>query len=448
VDTIFAPASGRGRAGVAVIRLSGPAAVRAGERLTGSGLPPPRQAALRTLRCPASGETLDRGLVLYFAAPASYTGEDVLELHVHGGRAVVAGVLEALATLPGLRAAEPGEFSRRAFANGRMDLTTAEAIADLTAAETAAQRRQALAQMGGQLARLYEGWRDRLVRVQALIEAEIDFSDQDLPVDFAAPIDSALASLAAEMRAHLADRLRGERLRDGIVVAVIGAANVGKSSLINAIARREVAIVSPIAGTTRDLIEVPLDLGGYPVILTDTAGLREGGDEIEREGIRRAVARARDADLRLAVFDLSAWPRQDAATVAAIGPGTLAVYNKADLAPGSGEATRVPGALAVSARTGAGLDTLVACLTAAVAACVSAAADAPPALTRVRHRQAVAAALEDIERAGAGVIGFAPAPELRAEHLRLAGRALGRITGTVDVDDVLDQIFRDFCIGK
>ncbi|HYG84694.1 MAG TPA: tRNA uridine-5-carboxymethylaminomethyl(34) synthesis GTPase MnmE [Azospirillum sp.] len=442
--TIFALATAPGRAGVAVVRVSGPETPLVLKALAGNDLPSPRVASLRTLRDPHSGEALDDGLVLWFPAPRSFTGEDVAELHLHGGRAVVAGVVEALASLPGLRVAEPGEFTRRAFENGKLDLTAAEGLADLVDAETSAQRRQALRQMEGALGNIYEGWRQRLIRALAHIEADIDFPDEDLPTGVADAVRPELERMAAEIGMHLEDGRRGERLREGLYIAIVGAPNAGKSSLLNALARREAAIVSARAGTTRDVIEVHLDLGGFPVVLADTAGLREVADEIEEEGIRRALDRAARADVKIAVFD--ATEPLDAVTRGLIDADTVVVLNKTDVAP-AGVAptgvTKVDGvpAIAVSARTGSGLRELEERLAAFSADRM--AGTGAPALTRARHR----AALEECRDALARALG-APLPELAAEDVRLASRALGRITGRVDVEDLLDVIFRDFCIGK
>lgn len=446
-QTIFALASGRGRAGVAVIRVSGPNAGDSLIRLTGV-LPAARQAR-RARIGDGAAETLDDGLVLWFPGPASFTGEDVAEFHVHGGRAVIDGVLSALGRCPGLRLAEPGEFSRRACANGKMDLTAAEGLADLVEAETAAQRRQALRQMGGALADLYDGWRRRLVGTLAHLEASIDFADEDLPGDLEGDVDASAAALAREIAAHLDDGRRGERLRDGIDVVIIGPPNAGKSSLLNALAGRAAAIVSPHPGTTRDVIEIALDLGGYPVLLVDTAGLREGGEPVEREGVARARARAQSAALRLIVLDGAVWPCSEPDVRSLVAPDSVLVVNKVDLfeeAPATGR-VEVAGhcALAVSAATGAGLDDLVTALEALVAARFDAVA--MPALTRTRHRVALQACLDALGRAmtDKSATGL---PELRAEDLRQAADALGRITGRVDVEEVLDRVFRDFCIGK
>ncbi|TWA95535.1 tRNA modification GTPase trmE [Azospirillum brasilense] len=442
IPTIFALATAPGRAGVAVVRVSGPASGDALAALTGKPLPAPRMATLVRLRDPKTGEALDDALVLRFTAPRSFTGEDVVELHLHGGRSVVAGVVEALSGLPGLRVAEPGEFTRRAFENGKLDLTEAEAVADLVDAETSAQRRQALRQMEGALGKLYDGWRERLTRSLAHIEADIDFPDEDLPSGVSDAARPVLDALAAEIDAHLDDRGRGERLREGLHIAIVGAPNAGKSSLLNALARREAAIVSARAGTTRDVIEVHLDLGGYPVVLADTAGLREAAaDEVEEEGIRRALDRAARADVKVAVFDATTLPMLDPATVALVDKDTVVVLNKTDAVEAAVPTVGGWETVAVSARTGAGLPELERRLTAFTADRL--AGSGAPALTRTRHRSALEECRDALRRALT-----APLPELMAEDVRLASRALGRITGRVDVEDLLDVIFRDFCIGK
>jgi tRNA modification GTPase len=445
-DTIFAPATAPGRSAIAVIRLSGPACADVCRRLTKRPPPAPRQASLRRLRDPTGGEDIDRGLVLWFPGPASATGEDVLELHVHGGRAVVGELLLALARLPGLRPADPGEFSRRAFLNGRMDLTAAEGLADLVAAETRAQARQALRQLDGELGRLYEQWRMELLGALARIEAEIDFSaDQDVPGDAVEAIRPVLARVSAEMAAHLDDARRGERLREGLTIAVVGPPNAGKSSLINRLAQRDVAIVTPEPGTTRDVLEVHLDLAGYPVTLLDTAGLREPVGGAEAEGVRRARQRAADADLRLALFDGALWPALDPETLALLDEAAMVVVNKADLG-------RLPGDLVVagwpaerlSCLTGEGMEHLLDLLS--TRASEQMALGQTPMLTRARHRAALHGALAALGRIAALPLDAELA--LVAEDLRLAVRAVGRITGRVGVEDLLDRIFAEFCIGK
>ena len=427
MDTIFAVASGAGRTALTVLRMSGP---RSGALLQGlcTRLPAPRMASLRTLRAP-NGEKLDRALVLWLPGPGSYTGEDCAEFFLHGGRAVLTAVADALVAL-GARPAEPGEFSRRAFLNGRMDLLEAEAVADLVEAETAAQRTQALRQMDGALGALMRGWADRLLRLLAQQEALIDFPDEDLPPEVEAAALAEIFSIAREIAAALDDDRRGERLREGLVFAVAGAPNVGKSTLINALAGRQVAIVAPTPGTTRDVLEARVELGGVPVTLLDTAGLRESDDAIEMEGVRRARARAAAADLVVMVQDAS---RPDDA-VEAVAERMLRVANKVDVAPARE-------ALGVSALTGEGMDALREAL-AEIAREMTQAAGAPP-LTRARHRAALTEAVERLRTAG-----VADLPELRAEDLRLALRAIGRVTGAVGVEEILDSVFRQFCIGK
>ncbi len=449
-DTIYALASGRGKAGVAVLRISGPAADSAFAALSGRDAAafPARRASRVLLRHPRWGEPLDDALALRFPAPASYTGEDVVELHLHGGAAVVAAVLDALAQQPGLRMAEPGEFTRRAFLAGKLDLTAVEGLADLIDAETEAQRRQALRQAGGALARLYEGWASRLTRSLAYREAAIDFVDEELPDTLEAELLGEVAALRAEIAAHLADDRRGERLRAGLRLAVIGAPNAGKSSLLNRLAGRDAAIVSPIPGTTRDVIELHLDIGGYPVVVADTAGLRESDDPIEAEGVRRARDWAAAADLRILVMDGT---RQAAADIDGSARDTLVFANKSDLwtadrnaawmAAASDVAAERPAIHAMSLASGEGWETAFRALADAVAArCAYGDAPVP---TRARHREALSACLIALDRSQR-----AASVEIAAEELRVAVRSLGRITGRVDVEALLDVVFRDFCIGK
>ncbi len=438
--TIFAVATPPGRGAIAIVRISGPSAQSALAALTGP-TPPARQATLTCLCDPSDGTILDRALALWFPGPESVTGEDVAEFHLHGGVAVSASVVDALAALPDLRPAEPGEFTRRAFENGKMDLTEAEAVADLVAAETRGQQSQAMRQMQGELGRLYDGWRSRLIRSLAHLEAALDFPDEDLPEDLIAAVAPELAALESEIDDHLQDDRRGERLRLGFQVAILGPPNAGKSSLLNALARRDAAIVSERAGTTRDVIEVHLDLCGLPVILLDTAGIREAGDDIEEEGVRRARQRADDADLRLVVFDGTQPP--DPAVLAIADPDSMVVVNKVDLVP---DRTEFPefgewAVLPISVKSGQGLRELESLLGERVAERLT--ASSAPALTRARHRTALEDCQGALNRArSAGEV------ELAAEDVRLAVRALGRITGRVDVEDLLDVIFRDFCIGK
>ena len=452
-ETIYALSSGAGRAGVAVLRLSGAGAGAALTALAGS-LPPSRQATLARLRDPVSGETIDRGLVLWFPGPGSFTGEDVAELHVHGGRAVLAATFQVLGRIPGLRPAEAGEFTRRAFDNGKLDLSEAEGLADLIDAETEAQRRQAMRQLGGALSRLTDGWQETLVAALAHLEATIDFADEDLtpnadPSVIAEAVRHNILCLKNQITLYIDESHRGERLRCGLSIAIIGAPNVGKSSLLNALARRDAAIISDVAGTTRDVVEVHLDLDGYPVILADTAGLHGEASlddrhaPVEAEGMRRARAQAAAADLTVAVFDVRQVQDPDPDTLALVNADTVVVLNKRDLAEsdGSDELAGRP-IVSVSAKTGAGMEELQAMLGREAAERLAHGSDSP-LFSRARHRQALADCAAALERAAA-----APLVEFAAEDVRLAVRALGRIAGRVDVEDVLDVIFRDFCIGK
>jgi len=420
------------------MRISGPNAARVFSICVPDVLPKPREVTLREIR-DEKRQVVDRALALWFAAPHSFTGENVVELHVHGGRAIIHAVTRLLGEQLSMRLAEPGEFTRRAFENGKLDLTEAEAVADLVNAETEAQRRQAMRQFDGELARIYEDWRARLTRILAYLEASIDFSEEDLPRDMEEKQTSAIRLLLEEIARHLDDRRRGERLREGFEIAILGPPNAGKSSLLNVLARRDAAIVSAIAGTTRDIVEVHLDLGGYPVILADTAGLRETTDVIENEGVRRALARAEKADLKMLVFDGEKWPRLDDATQALADESSIAIVNKADMIgfQHKGDDTK----LFISAKSGAGVSELLDRLIAEIELRFSGSAE--PALTRERHRAALEDCAAHIQRALQAPVG-----ELRAEDMRLAVRALGRITGRVDVEDLLDVIFRDFCIGK
>lgn len=438
-DTVFAVSSGVGRTALAVVRVSGPAAGTVLDRIA-APRPKPRFAAFRKLKHPTTGEEFDHALVLWFAGPNTETGEDLCELHIHGGRAVLAATFDALAAVPGCRPATAGEFARRAFENGKLDLTTAEGIVDLIDAETDAQRRQALRQASGELSQLYEGWRRELIEAQALVEAAIDFSDEaDIAETAAANGLSNAASLAERIQRHLKDGRRGEIVRDGFRVVLAGPPNVGKSSLMNALTRRDVAIVSEEPGTTRDVLEVRLDLGGYMAVVADTAGLREAAGAVEREGIRRALSRAEGADLVLWIMDATA-PIGKIPPDLASSRRLLRVLNKIDAASVPPD---VPADHAISARTGAGVSELVAAIGRIVSE--TAAGDDSPAITQARHRQQIEACLEALK----GVGPMSPlSPELAAEQLRLAADALGRIVGRIDPEDVLDQVFARFCIGK
>ncbi|MGE0698452.1 MAG: tRNA uridine-5-carboxymethylaminomethyl(34) synthesis GTPase MnmE [Hyphomicrobiaceae bacterium] len=444
--TIFALSSGRGRAGVAVIRISGPQAGAVLDRMA-PPRPAARRAAFRRIVDPATSELLDAALVLFFAGPASETGEDIAELQLHGSPAVVRSVLDALARIPGCRLAEPGEFARRAFLAGKIDLTAAEGLADLIDAETDAQRRQALAQAGGAFARRCEDWRERLLAARALAEAAIDFSDEaDVASDALTEARQLAGSLLRDISLALADANRGEIVREGFRVVIAGPPNAGKSSLLNVLARRDVAIVSDEAGTTRDVLEVHLDLGGYAVVVSDTAGLREAAGAVEREGMRRTIERARSADLVVWLVDAVAPAWSPPADLAA-ADRVLLVLNKSDIAHphAPADAAAASSILAVSALTGAGIPALVEHIAAIVAEQLS--GELSVGLpTRARHQ----AALTDCTAALDRLLQAPPAlaPELAAEELRLAADALGRITGRIDADEMLGEIFGRFCIGK
>lgn len=466
LDTIFALSSGPPPAAIAVVRISGPRAGAALKAMMGR-IPPPRQAAFARLR-DADGGEIDQAVALWFPGPNSETGEDVAELQPHGGRAVIAAVLAALGKMDGLRLAEPGEFTRRGFENGKLDLTAIEGLADLIGAETEAQRRQAYRHLTGFLGQRTEAWRQQLIETLALVEARIDFSDEgDVPQDLLGPALTKVDALADEIEAALADGRRGERLRDGMVVAIAGPPNAGKSTLLNRIARREAAIVSPIPGTTRDVIELHLDLDGYPVTLLDTAGIRDTTDPVEMEGVRRARERAAAADLTLWVVDSDDASRPNGFS-AALNRETgiqsfWLVQNKADQSPKRNERrnkynnddesvsyknevefiSRETPHFRISALTGEGFDQLVSRLAQEAARAMSA---EPSLIARERHRTALGATAAALRRALAE-----PArsrDDLLAEELRTAATALGRLTGRIDVEDILDVIFRDFCIGK
>ena len=458
-DTIFALSSGRPPAAIGVVRISGARAGDALCALSGKALPTPRQAAFARIR-DGAGEGIDEAVVLWFPGPNSETGEDVAEIQMHGSRAALAATFDVLARMEGLRPAEPGEFTRRAFRNGKLDLTEVEGLADLIGSETEAQRRQAFRHMKGLLGRRAEHWRERLIKALALAEAPIDFSDEgDVPEDLSGPAMAIARELAGEIGAALAGSRRGERLREGLVVAIAGPPNVGKSTLLNRIAGRDVAIVSPQAGTTRDVLEVHLDLGGYPVTLLDTAGVRESADPVEVEGIRRAKARAAEADLVLWLTDGS----DDLA--AETSHKYLIIINKMDKRglknetaftnekifenefvsgflrkTGVSRETLIP----ISSHLGLGVERLLRRLTEFAQS--SFAGSETALVTRERHRNALQAALDALNRAMA--LPRRDAEDLVAEELRSAAGALGRLTGRIDVEDVLDVVFRDFCIGK
>jgi tRNA modification GTPase len=439
-NTIFALSSGRLPAAIAVVRISGSKA-RVGLETFGVKLPEPRRAARAQLIDPDSREALDDALALWFQGPKSETGEDMVELHLHGGHAILAKVFSVLGDIPGFRPAEAGEFTKRAVLNGKMDLANAEGLGDLISAETEAQRRQAMHQYQGALSKKVEAWREQLIDAMALIEANLDFSDEaDVPENLMAPAARAASEMLVEIEMALADARRGERLREGFSVAITGAPNAGKSTLLNALAQRDVAIVSDIPGTTRDAIEVALDLAGVPVVLIDTAGIRETADPIELEGVRRAVARAEAADL---VLLLEAADDKPISIASRDDQSIWRVRTKSDLIDSdSKRSLSQQDSLLISARTGAGIDELLKRLSKEAERF----AGEPALVTRERQRVALR---EAAERISSALLLTKPGrEELFAEELRLAARSLGRITGRVDVEDVLDKIFSSFCIGK
>jgi tRNA modification GTPase len=446
-STIFALSSGKGRSGVSVIRVSGSETKNAILKLTKKGrLPLPRTASLNWFYDPLTNVRLDHGLVILFPGPNSFTGEDVAEFHIHGGYAVVAGFLEALSNIENLWPAEAGEFTRRAFDNGKMDLTAAEGLADLINAETEGQRRQALRQMDGNLAQLYEGWRHEIITAMAYLEADIDFSEEEIPEDVTERIKPIVEKLHAAIISHLSDGHRGERLRHGLQVVILGAPNAGKSTLLNYLSKRDVAIVSDIAGTTRDVLEVHLDIAGFPVSIIDTAGLRASDDVIEVEGIKRAEARAENADLKIVIIDDSSKTTMNAKMQKHLDENTLVIFNKVDLGSHSKDSfddNNILGSWSISVKTGLGLDDFMRALEDQVGKRMEL-TDAP-SLTRTRHRLNLQNAKDHLER-------FLQAEhfelELLSEDLRMAARDIGKITGYVDVEDILEKIFTEFCIGK
>lgn len=440
--TIFALATPPAKSGVAVIRISGPQAPHAVVRLTGLKDWQPNLARHAALKRP-DGNIIDHGLVLCFRAPKSFTGEDVAELQVHGSLAVIRELLDMLGAMEGLRPAEPGEFTRRAFLNGKMDLLEAEGLADLIDAETPAQAAQAMRQMHGESSRHYENLRARLVKSLALLEAYIDFPDEEIPDSALADVNKNIVALKEEIAGALADNRSGERLREGARIVILGAPNAGKSSLLNALSRRDAAIVSHQAGTTRDIIEVHLNIAGFPVILTDTAGLRETGDEIEEEGVRRALRHAEEADIKLILFDSTQLAAPPAEVSSQVDEKSIIIANKCDLLAAAGNSNILSNnnILYVSAKTGQGVEDLLKNIENIISYKFSSAA--APLITRARHRALLEECSHFLER-----FSTEKPLELACEELRLAGESVGRITGKIAVDELLDVIFREFCIGK
>ena len=436
-ETIYALSSGGGKGGVAVIRISGKDSLLIFEELTGIKNPKPRYAYFSALTN-KDGIIIDHALSLYFKAPNSFTGEDVVEFQVHGGRSVIDMVFQALSTFKNTRPAEAGEFSRRAVVYGKMDLTSAEGLMDLIDAQTEWQRRQALTQMEGKLGSLYENWRQSLVKDMAYLEAFIDFPEEDIPPEKEKMIDEGIQSLINKIEAHLKDNKRGQRLRNGFQIAIIGEPNVGKSSLINLLSEKDVAIVSNQAGTTRDVVETCLDINGFPVVLADTAGLRTGACEIEAEGIKRAVRKAEESDLILHVCDAACYPKMSPLPENLKDIPVKVVWNKSDTVF---KKPTDANALFMSAKTKEGFNELQNEISSFLME--NFAPDTTGVITRERYRKALEDCLLSLKSAL-----LAPELELKAEDLRLAARALARIVGKIETDELLDIVFRDFCIGK
>jgi tRNA modification GTPase len=442
-DTIFALATPPAKSGVAVIRLSGPLALTTLMGLCKLPSIESRHAHYASFYHPVTGELIDHGVAIFFKGPNSFTGEDVVELQLHGSIAVIDELNQILGAMPDLRPAGPGEFTHRAFLHGKMDLMEAEGLADLIDAQTSHQKSQALRQMEGELSGFYNELRTDIIRCLAHLEAYIDFPDEDIPEEVLTGLNEAINSVMAQITHTLADANRGQRLRDGITIAILGAPNVGKSSLLNRIAKRDAAIVSHRAGTTRDIIEIHLDIAGYAVTLIDTAGIHESSDDIEQEGIRRALERAGQADIKLVLFDGGNWPALDEQSKALMTGNSIAVINKCDLITKaeriSNDAIATP--LFISTQTGEGVDALLVQLQTHIIGYFSQGEGS--FITRQRHRSLLASSLQSLEKAKT------PLPlELKCEELRLAAQSIGEITGKIQVDDVLDVIFSSFCIGK
>ncbi len=436
--TIFALATSPGRSGVAIIRISGEHALEALKHLTQAPLPEARKAALRDLINPISKDLIDQAIVLFFPGPNSFTGENIVELHIHGSRAIINELIKLLSDFSNFRLANPGEFAKRAFLNGRMDLTSSEGLADLIDSETSIQHKQAIRQMQGKLGNIYESWKKELIRTLALIEAYIDFPDEDIPESVIDEVQQNVEKLKLNMQKHLNDGHRGEIIRRGIYVVILGAPNVGKSSLLNYLAKRDVAIVSNIAGTTRDILEVNLDLKGYPVTIADTAGIRESEDQIEKEGINRAIRKAENADIKIIM--LSAIDPQNALNVdSLIDENSIVILNKIDLALKNDN--KYKNLLEISVEKNIGLDLLLEKLSNLIENKFSPSID--PLITRERHRTQIHKCLDALN-----YFDINKDLELACEDLRITARSLGQIIGNIDVEVILDEIFRNFCIGK
>jgi tRNA modification GTPase len=443
MQTIFALATAPIKSGVGIIRISGSNSLYILEKLTGQESIKPRVAHLKKIKTPTTAEVIDEAVVLYFSAPNSFTGEDVVELHIHGSRAIISELLEILSSFENTRLAEAGEFSKRAFENGKMDLTEAEGLADLIDAETKAQGRQAMRQKQGQLGTLYDNWRKELISILANIEAYIDFPDESIPDEIVSRIVGQVRGLKEEIGRHLKDDKRGEKLRSGINAVITGATNAGKSSLMNILAKRDVSIVSDIAGTTRDSIEVHLDLGGYPLTLIDTAGLRENAGFIETQGIKIALQKAADADINILLFDATSLPDIDNNTLKLANENSIIVINKID----SIDKLQIPEVLekyfpiSISAKQQLGIDRLIKLLEEKTRSCLEISSD--PVITRQRHRSLLLETNFYLDN-----FSLNDELEIASENLRQAAVSLGKITGHINIEEILDNIFSNFCIGK
>ena len=426
---------------MSVFRISGQLASYIHKHLIHGKRSLPRIASVRCLHDPETGKRIDRGIVLWLPGPKTFTGEDIVELHTHGGRSVREAMINALNFINGVRLAEPGEFSARAFINGKVDLTEAEGIADLISAETEAQRLQALRQMSGGLKELYETWRVKLIKLSAYLEAEMDFSDEALPSNINESVYSNIRELVSDIEIHLLDKNRGQKIRHGIQIALLGAPNAGKSSLLNILAKKDVAIVSDISGTTRDVVKINLDLEGIPVSVSDTAGIHSASGKIEKEGIKRSYIESKSSDIRIIILDGETWPEVPSEIIDLINDDSILLLNKSDLVKISSSNVIKQQPKVISCLKGIGISEFTKELTEMVKNRYDIGEN--PLITRERHRKAASDCLEALKRS-LNVDQI----ELLAEDLRLAIYALARITGRVDVEDILDVVFRDFCIGK
>jgi tRNA modification GTPase len=438
--TIFAPSTHPGKAGVAIIRISGEDSFKALEIITNIKDPEPRKAIFSKITCPKTSDILDHAIILAFPAPNSFTGENIVELHTHGSVAVINAIIATLSEIENLRVALPGEFAKRSFMNGKMDLTQAEGLSDLIESETRLQQKQAMRQMSGDLYQLYNDWRSKILRSLAYLEAFLDFPDEELPEDLVTEINQLQSNLVAEISSHIADNERGEKLRSGLYVTIIGKPNVGKSSLLNYLAKRDVAIVSNIAGTTRDIIEVHLDINGYPITIADTAGIRESDNEIENLGIEKAISRSNNADFSIIMFDACSLDNNDIIKEKITNTEAIYIANKIDLQQ-SNNIINQENILNISIKENIGMDKLLEMIENFAKSIIS--PSSSPVITRTRYRYHLKECISHLQN-----FSIDNDLELAAEDLRMATSEIAKITGNIDVDDILDQIFGNFCIGK